>query len=404
MTAIARTRMPGWLLLALAVLLTGLATTAATAATSPPGTAPAVTFEQPTATGSLGAPLVFTTTLHADEPPRRVELLTQVAGQAGYLVRSAAVSPRAGEGYEASLGEVGHILPNTTIRYRFRAVLADGMVEGPETAFTVPDDRFTWRVLGGTTVTLHWYEGDDAFARRALDIGEQAIEQAATLLGVATVRPVDFFIYASETPFRDALGPGTRENVGGQANSAIRTLFGLIEPSEISSDWVHTLVTHELTHLVFADAVDNPYHLPPRWLNEGLAVYLSQGYVDSDRAAVADAARSGELIPLEGLAGLFPTTRERFSLAYSESASAVDFFVATHGQDTLVRLITSYATGVTDDEAFRASTGGGVAAFDDAWIAAQGGTRPEPFGPQPAPGGPLPSGWTDEPAPASSAP
>ena len=43
--------------------------------------------------------------------------------------------------------------------------------------------------------------------------------------------PVDFFIYADQDAFYDALGPGTRENVGGQANAEIRTLFALIAPS-----------------------------------------------------------------------------------------------------------------------------------------------------------------------------
>ena len=198
----------------------------------------------------------------------------------------------------ASMTEVGHILPNSTFDYWFQALLPDGqIVEGPHATFTVADDRFKWQSLKGKTVTLHWYTGDQAFAQHALEIGDQAIDDAAALLGVEKVRPVDFFIYDAEPPFRDALGPGTRENVGGQANAEIRTMFGLIGPSEIGSDWVRTLVTHELTHLVFADAVDNPYHYPPRWLNEGLAVYLSQGYDDSDRGAVADAARSGRHHP-----------------------------------------------------------------------------------------------------------
>ena len=90
--------------------------------------------------------------------------------------------------------------------------------------------------------------------------------------------PIDFFIYADQDAFYDALGPGTRENVGGQAHADIRTLFALITPSEIDDAWVEIVVPHELTHLVFDTAVDNPYHFPPRWLNEGLAVYLSEGY------------------------------------------------------------------------------------------------------------------------------
>jgi hypothetical protein len=256
------------------------------------------------------------------------------------------------------------------------------------------DDRFAWRTLEGPIVRLHWYEGDEAFAQRALDIGEKAIADASELLGVTETEPVDFFIYASEQPFREALGPGTRENVGGQANAAIRTLFGLIAANEIGSDWVDVLVTHELTHLVFATAARNPYHEPPRWLNEGLAVFLSEGYSAGDRATVAGAAASGQLIPLEGLGGFFPTTRDRFGLAYAESVSAVSYFIDTYGQDDLVALIRSYADGVTDDEAFTAATGADLAAFDAAWAASLDAELPEPVGPQPAPAGPLPPDWT----------
>ena len=96
-------------------------------------------------------------------------------------------------------------------------------------------------------------------------------------------------------------------------------MFALITPSQIDDSWVGVVVPHELTHLVFETAADNPYHFPPRWLNEGLAVYLSQGYDSLDRALVEGSAGDGTLIPLDGLIGQFPTSFERFFLAYAES-------------------------------------------------------------------------------------
>jgi hypothetical protein len=360
---------------------------------------PEVHFDAPTATGSLSAPIVFSTTFQAPEAPTRVELLTRLAGGTSDLVREAAVNQDASGAWTATVTQLGFTSPNTRYEYRFRAVTPEGSVTGPAGEFLVEDDRFDWQTLAGDVVTLHWYAGDDAFAERALRIGEDAIRNAADLLGVPEVAPVDFFVYDSPEALYGAMGPGTRENVGGQANSATRTLIGTIRTSDIASDWVDTLVTHELTHIVFADATDNPYHQPPRWLNEGLAVYLSDGYGVGDRAQVAGAAANGTLIPLTGIGGLFPTTYERFSLAYAESVSSVDFFIDTYGRDTLVRLITSYRDGVTDDEAFRAATGQDLAAFDDAWLAAQGAERPRPYGPQPAPPGPVPTDWvTPEPA------
>jgi hypothetical protein len=221
--------------------------------------------------------------------------------------------------------------------------------------------------------------------------------------------PIDFFIYADVESFYDALGPGTRENVGGQANADIRTLFALIRPSDIDDPWVAEVVPHELVHLVFDTAVRNPYHFPPRWLNEGLATYLSVGYGPSDRSTVESAARDGSIIPLDGLGGQFPTTAEGFGQAYAESVSAVDFLIRSHGQPALLELIDSYADGRTDDEAFEAAIGQDVAAFDAAWLADLGAEVPVRRGPQPAPPGPQPAAWDGtggqqpgQPAPAPS--
>ena len=190
--------------------------------------------------------------------------------------------------------------------------------------------------------------------------------------------PIDFFIYADQSAFYDALGPGTRENVGGEAHPDIRTLFALITPDEIDASWVESVVPHELTHVVFQDAVDNPYHDPAHWLNEGLAVYEAEGYATSDRQQVEAAARDGTLIPLDGLAGAFPTSRDRFFLAYAESVSAVDRIVRAYGKDALVKLIRSYHDGVSDDEAFQAALGVDVAGFQRDWLAelARQRTRP----------------------------
>ena len=95
--------------------------------------------------------------------------------------------------------------------------------------------------------------------------------------------------------------------------------------------------------------------------------------------------------------GEFPTSGDRFRLAYAESVSSIDYFVRTHGQDALVALIGSYADGRTDDEAFEAAIGQDVDAFNAAWLADLGADAADRFGPQPAPRGPLPPGWVGEP-------
>ena len=85
------------------------------------------------------------------------------------------------------------------------------------------------------------------------------------------------------------------------------------------------------------------------------------------------------LIPLDGLAGLFPSVQSEFYLAYGESVAAVDFFIRTYGEQKFWELVKSYANGVSDDEAFTAATGADVEAFNAAWFSVAGpdaaGTR-----------------------------
>jgi hypothetical protein len=246
---------------------------------------------------------------------------------------------------------------------------------------------------------VHWIEGDAAFGQRALQIGEGAIKEASALLGVVEKQPIDFFIYADRTAFYDVIGPGLRENIGGVALPTIRTMFANIAPSGVTDAWVGIVVPHELTHLVFNTATRNPYHAPPHWLNEGLADYLAQGYDASTRGNVERAARTGEIMPLHALLGQFPTTAARFSLAYDESVSAIDYLIRTHGREALVKLIRSYAGGLSDDAAFTAALGVDSAGFEAGWLKSLGIDAPAPFGPRPAPPGPVPPGWAAAPSP-----
>jgi len=367
------------------------------------------TFGTPTMEATFGEGVEFRQPVTFDEAAGRVELLVTLADAPGPEVIEVAAPRGSGAAtlrYTMSVAADGHLLPNTPISARWRIVPADGGTPtvGPAVSGIYDDDRFDWQTASGEIVRVHWYEGSRAFGERALAIGEEAIADASALLGVTESEPIDFFIYADQDAFYDALGPGTRENVGGQANADIRTLFAHITPNAIDDPWVGIVIPHELVHLVFDTAVDNPYHFPPRWLNEGLADYLSQGFDADYRSTVDRAADDGELIPLDGLRGQFPTSGERFYLAYAESVSAVDYMIRTHGQDALVQLVRSYADGRTDDEAFLDALGVDVAAFDAAWLDDLGAVPSVKHGPQPAPAGPLPADWAAGAGPVGAGP
>lgn len=380
-------------------LLAALVALALAAPATVAATEASATFGQPSATATFGKEIVFRQEFTTSAPLARVEVLLEYPGSIGPHVTPVEGAMAAGRRtleYRLVLADGGHIYPNSPITARWRLVPADRTAEpsvGPPVTVTYADTRFAWKTLVGEIVRVHWYEGSSAFGRRALAIGEKGVQDAAAFLGVTESEPVDFFIYADEAAFYGAVALDTRENVVGTAIPAIRTMFALIAPGDVAGAEIARTVPHELTHLVFNTAVDNPYHYPPRWLDEGVATYLTEGFTPSDRAAVRAAAAAGRLMPLTALEGQFPTTYERFALAYAESASAVSYLVDTKGSDALVSLVNGYADGVTDDEAFMAAIGTDLAGFEAAWLAELGADPPTDHGPQPAPAGPLPPGW-----------
>jgi hypothetical protein len=126
----------------------------------------------------------------------------------------------------------GALYPNTRVELGFRLTFEDGrVIDSPTATIRYEDTRFAWQTLEGPLVRVHWVQGSDAFGRRALEVGERAVEEATQLLGVAETEPIDFFVYGDRDAFYDILGPAQRENVGGIALPEIRTLFANIPPS-----------------------------------------------------------------------------------------------------------------------------------------------------------------------------
>jgi hypothetical protein len=285
----------------------------------------------------------------------------------------------------------GGVTPFTPIRAYFEAILSDGsVVKGPEVKVVYADDRFSWKSVTSGLVTIHWFEGSNTFAQQLLSYGTKGLAKSAKFFGTTESKPIDFYVYPSQQAF--AAGLSVPETIGGQAEPFSRVCFALIAPTDLA--YGSTVVPHELTHIVFADVVTNPYHEPPRWLNEGLAVYLSEGYGADNRQLVSQAAKSGKLAPLAALAGYFALDQTRIYLSYAEAVSAVDYMVRKYGQAAVQKLLGAYAAADTDDEAFQAAFGVTVDAFDKAWMADNGVSAPTQYGPQPAPTGALPPGWT----------
>ncbi|MEP7360215.1 MAG: peptidase MA family metallohydrolase [Chloroflexota bacterium] len=382
--------------LMLAVLLAGAALPGVAVAASP-------SFSTPSVSANLGEPVTFMSQISGDDIAG-VDVLVRLQGYETNVVLPADPGQGGTWGVTTSLDIAssavcacvvdGESAPNTHFEFQFRVRAGDGTVTlGPVAQGVVEDSRYNWRTLNDGMVVVHWYSGTDSFAQDAGDLANEAIGKASQLLGTTLPKPVDLFVYDTQQALLDAVSPN-RENIAGESHQDIQTMFVWLPPDQGIQDFNAEVVRHELTHLVFDAATKNPYHDPPRWLNEGIAVYLSVGYSDYYRSFVDGAVRDGSLIPLDGIAGFFPAPQDEFYLAYGEAVAAVDYFVRTYGDQKLWDLVRSYAQGMTDDDAFSAATGADAQAFNAKWFDSLGVDVPAPLGPQPAPPGFIPPDWT----------
>jgi hypothetical protein len=127
---------------------------------------------------------------------------------------------------------------------------------------------------------------------------------------------------------------------------------------------LRSTVRHEVCHAVLH--LRYPAHVPPRWLDEGLAVCQEEPEEQGRQLAPLAAAR--RRFSVRQLAGLRDYPRD-VDLFYAQSYSLVDFLVRRHGEGAVVRFLeASFRSG--QEAALRQALGyADFEALERAWAA-----------------------------------
>jgi hypothetical protein len=112
-----------------------------------------------------------------------------------------------------------------------------------------------------------------------------------------------------------------------------------------------------VTHIVFHDATDNPFHEPARWLNEGIATWSENGDAGGDRSIVEIEASGAGLFAFDAITEQFPIGERGGRLSYAQGTTMVDLIVDRYGPEAIARITAAYRDGASDAEALEAGTG-----------------------------------------------
>lgn len=142
-----------------------------------------------------------------------------------------------------------------------------------------------------------------------------------------------------------------------------------LTPMKASSVPLPAVLKHEVCHLVLHDAVPGG-HLP-RWLDEGVAQWVSGGIsevvVQRRPFFLPGAILMGGDVPLNRLEPAFHGRERDVLFAYEKSRSFVEFLLEKRGAETLQHLLNGLSAGQSVDEAILSVYGTSLEDLEKSW-------------------------------------
>lgn len=123
------------------------------------------------------------------------------------------------------------------------------------------------------------------------------------------------------------------------------------------------LIQHEYTHLAIDDRL---YHNePPRWLNEGMAMFISSEWGWDENLTLTRAVIFGNVIPLDEIERLNTFSEGKAGIAYSQSYLAVKYLLDSYGRESFNLLLDELKKDKPMDSALMTAIGSNYDDFEN---------------------------------------
>jgi hypothetical protein len=162
--------------------------------------------------------------------------------------------------------------------------------------------------------------------------------------------------------FKECIGSAIPD-WGAAAALPYRELIAIKSPAHFKlGKSLAELVAHEYAHLCLHDRI-RPLK-PPRWVDEGLAMYIAYEWGWSGNFAMSRATVFNTLIPLKEIDNINRFSHGKAQTAYAESYLAIKYLLDEYGKESFIELLNSYRRTRSADSAMLASVGGTVEEFE----------------------------------------
>lgn len=192
-----------------------------------------------------------------------------------------------------------------------------------------------------------------AHEARIRDLDPRRLEHAMRVVGLRRPGPPIRLTLAGED---SSVAQNTPGWIAGFAypNLGMAVLFPERSPTYPDSNF-EDLVLHEVSHILTARAAGG--REVPRWLDEGVALFIGRPWRLEDRSRLTWAMLREGKLPLAELEDRFGSDRGSATRAYAISGAFVNELVQKRGVDSVAAILSGIALGLPFRDAFERAVG-----------------------------------------------
>jgi hypothetical protein len=316
---------------------------------------------------TFGQQITFTAQLSYFLPIQQALLSFRQVNGGDARVEAVTLNPDGTTFFQYDAGQ-NPLPPFVEILFSYQAVLENGQsVTSAPFYFRYEDNRFPWKSAGDGQLTVHWYDGDQAFGQAALEAARLGLQRVEQVMPISLESPLDVYVYSRAADLHSTLMLGGKEWVAGHADPALDVVMVLVSPGETQATELPRQVPHELARVLLYRSVGAGYYRLPIWLSEGIASLAELSPNPEYATLLALASQSNSLLPLSDLCASFPADSGHAFLAYAESESFVLNLRDTYGNTGLVALTKAYADGLDCELGATRAVGVPLSRLDARW-------------------------------------